>query len=51
LRESDAIEGVCGLAQREREKIRKPLSNTPFNLNWRGSHEGASFAESPKTLL
>jgi len=49
LGESDALHGSTGLAQREREKIREPLSDTAFNPNWRSGHCGVtSFAELPK---
>jgi hypothetical protein len=51
LGESDAFEGGCGLAERERKKIGKPLSDTAFNLNWRSGHSGVtSSAESPALL-
>ena len=29
------------MAERERKKIGKPLSDAAFNLNWRGGHGGA----------
>lgn len=49
LGESDAFKGSPRLTQREREKIREPLSDTAFNSNWRSSHiRVTSFAESPK---
>jgi len=54
LGESDAFDGASRLAQREREKIRKPLSDTAFNSNRRSGHSSVtSFAELPRaqTLL
>ena len=49
LGESDAFKGSPRLTQREREKIREPLSDTAFNCNWRSGHiRVTSLAESPK---
>jgi len=49
LRESDSFHWGSGLAQREREKIREPLSDTAFNPNRRSGHSSVtSFAALPK---
>jgi hypothetical protein len=49
LGESHAFQGGVGLAQREREKVREPLSDTAFNPHWSRGHSGVtSFAESSK---
>jgi hypothetical protein len=45
LSESHAIGASCRLMERKREEIREPLSDAPFNPNWRSGHRGiTSFA-------
>lgn len=39
LSEAKALDGGRDLTERERKKVREPLSDAAFNPNWRSSHK------------
>src|ERR1051326_4200658 len=50
LREPDSFDWARWLTEGNWQKIRKSLSDTAFNLDWRSGHESLPWPESPRKL-